>query len=352
VLLGTCTIDIEDRWFSPLWTQQLSDKPPLEIRPIYLPGVDMAQGYLEMIVEVHEGSENPVPAFTLTPPPVMEVELRCVTFGARKMVNKDVGGKNDLFFKISLIGLDRTQTRFSESQETDTHWFATDGRGSFNFRNIFRFEIPVARAALRISAFDRDIFSANDAIGEVTIPLSSMCRQLMRAVDTSPDNEMATEATVELKSSFADTFSSFSLFDGATEGKWFKLFHPSKPHECQGEVEIMLSLLPVRKAESRPVGKGREAPNRDPELREPVRARLSLMDPLGSLSLILGPEMLRKLFIVGCCLLFVGIFAALSVFVVNDVVGAYIQIAIQKQAKAFGLVEEDAAPTPAPVPIG
>ena len=69
------------------------------------------------------------------------------------------------------------------------------------------------------------------------------------------------------------------------------------------------------------------------------------MDPLGSLSLILGPELLRKLFIVGCCLLFVGIFAALSVFVVNDVVGAYIQIAIQKQAKAFGLVEEDAAPT-------
>ena len=60
--------------------------------------------------------------------------------------------KNDLFFKITLIGLDRTQTRFSESQETDTHWFATDGRGSFNFRNIFKFELPISRAALRIAA--------------------------------------------------------------------------------------------------------------------------------------------------------------------------------------------------------
>ena len=61
------------------------------------------------------------------------------------------------------------------------------------------------------------------------------------------------------------------------------------------------------------------------------------MDPLGSLSLILGPEMLRKILIVGCCLLFVGMFAALSVFIVNDFIGAYVQIAVQKQAKAFGL---------------
>ena len=99
----------------------------------------------------------------------------------------------------------------------------------------------------------------------------------------------------------------------------------------------MLSLMTQRKADARPVGKGRDAPNRDPELREPVRARLSLMDPLGSLSLILGPEMLRKILIVGCCLLFVGMFAALSVFIVNDFIGAYVQIAVQKQAKAFGL---------------
>ena len=350
ILLGTCTFDVEDRWFSPLWSQQLSGTPPLEVRPIYLPGVDMAQGFLELIVEVSEGHDNPTPSFVLTPPPVMEVELRCVTFGARKMVNKDVGGKNDLFFKLSLIGLDRTQTRFSESQETDTHWFATDGRGSFNFRNIFRFELPVTRAALRVSAYDRDLFSANDAIGEVTIPLSSLCRQVMKAVELSPDNELAAEATVEIKTSFAETFQSFSIFDGATQGKWFKLFHPSKPSECQGEVEVMLSLLPVRKAEARPVGKGREAPNRDPELREPVRARLSLLDPLGSLSLILGPEMLRKIFIVGCCLLFVGIFGALSVFVINDVVGAYIQIAIQKQAAAFGMGGD--GPKMGPVPIG
>ena len=350
-LLGTCTVDIEDRFFSPIWLQNLSETPPLEVRPILLPGSDTPQGHLEMIVEIHEGHDNPPQAFPLQAPPVMEVELRCVTFGARKIVNKDVGGKNDLFFKITLIGLDRTQTRFSESQETDTHWFATDGRGSFNFRNIFKFELPISRAALRIAAYDRDLFSANDAIGEVTVPLTGMCRQLMRAVDNSPDGEMANEAVIEFKSNFADSLSTFNLFDGAAEGKWLKLYHPSKPADCQGEVEVMLSLMTQRKADARPVGKGRDAPNRDPELREPVRARLSLMDPLGSLSLILGPEMLRKILIVGCCLLFVGMFAALSVFIVNDFIGAYVQIAVQKQAKAFGL-DAGAGPTPAPTPIG
>ena len=351
ILLGTCSIDIEDRFFSPLWMQNLSETPPLEVRPILLPDSDTPQGFLEMFVEIHEGHDAPPPAFPLQPPPVMEVELRCVTFGARKVVNKDVGGKNDLFFKITLVGLDRTQTRFTQAQETDTHWFATDGRGSFNFRNIFRFELPIARGALRISAFDRDLFSANDAIGEVTIPLTGMCRQLMRAVDNSPDGELATEATVEFKSSFADSLSTFNIFDGAAEGRWLKLYHPSKPNECQGEVEIMLSLMPVRKAEVRPVGAGREAPNRDPELREPVRARLSLMDPLGSLSLILGPEMLRKILIVGCCLLFVGMFAGLSVFIINDFVGAYVTIAVNQQAKKFGL-DTGGSPPVGPPPIG
>ena len=355
VLIGTCSIDIEDRFFSPVWSRNLREKPPLEIRPIFHPNSSSPQGYLEMFVEIFESAQGVPEPFALAPPPVMDAELRCVVFNARKMQNKDVGGKNDLFFKLTLVGLDRTQTRFSESQETDTHWFATDGRGSFNFRNLFKLELPVSRAALRISAYDRDLFSSNDAIGEATIPLTGMCRQLMRAVDLSPDGEMANEALIEFKSSLQDSFNNFSLssslFDGASEGKWLKLYHPSKPLDCQGEVEVMLALLPQRKADARPVGRGRDAPNRDPELREPVRARLSLMDPLGSLSLIMGPEMVRKVLIVGCCLMFVAMIGGLAVFIINDFVGAYVQIAVQQQAKKFGR-SGGGAPSMGPVPIG
>merc|ERR1711981_922511 len=54
--------------------------------------------------------------------------------------------------------------------------------------------------------------------------------------------------------------------DGAQQGLWYPVYHPSQPGVPQGEVEIMLTLLPKKQAEERPVGKGREAPNRDPEL--------------------------------------------------------------------------------------
>jgi hypothetical protein len=33
--------------------------------------------------------------------------------------------------------------RFGQLQETDTHYFATDNKGSFNYRLIYRFTLPV-----------------------------------------------------------------------------------------------------------------------------------------------------------------------------------------------------------------
>jgi len=78
---------------------------------------------------------------------------------------------------------------------------------------------------------------------------------------------------------------------------------------------------------------------------------LSFMDPLGSLSLILGPELLRKILIVGCCLLFVGVGAAMAVFIINDFIGAYIQMAIQTQSAAFGM-DTGGQKSLGPVPVG
>jgi hypothetical protein len=67
-------------------------------------------------------------------------------------------------------------------------------------------------------------------------------------------------------------------------------------------MEVMIQLLPVKKAEQRPVGKAREQPNRDPELRAPVRQTLNPFDPLGSLAILMGPDLLRKvLIVVGLC---------------------------------------------------
>ena len=335
-LIGETTIDLEDRWFSAAWNADFAKTPPLELRALTAPGATGNQGNLEVWVEMFEaGDEAPKP-LPIASPPIIECELRVIVFKARNVVNKDMGGQNDLFFKVGLVGVDHKQTRFGSTQTTDTHYFATDGKGSFNYRLLYRFTIPVTKAKLRLAAYDRDVIGANDNIGEAVVPLTGLCRDLMRAIDLSPEGELGENAYAEISKKdqpetgkgFGSKFGSF--MDGETVGLWVPLYHPSKNEQMQGEVEIMVQLMPLRKAEQKPVGKGREQPNRDPVLAPPVRVHLNPFDPIGSLAIIMGPDMLRKVLIVGFCLLCLFLGASLAVFIVNDVLAAYINIAISQ----------------------
>ena len=141
-LIGCNTVDLEDRWFSAQWQMEFSKMPPLEVRRLTSQTAIGTQGLLELWVEMYEANDTVPKPLTISPPPVVDIEMRVVVFKARNMVNKDVGGQNDLFFKISLVGIDHKQTRFGEMQETDTHYFAIDGKGSFNYRLIYRFTPP------------------------------------------------------------------------------------------------------------------------------------------------------------------------------------------------------------------
>ena len=335
-LIGTTTIDLEDRWFSAAWNAEFARRPPLELRALTAPDATGNQGNLEVWVEMFEaGDEAPKPT-PIASPPVIECELRVIVFKARNIVNKDVGGQNDLFFKVGLVGVDHKQTRFGSTQTTDTHYFATDGKGSFNYRLLYRFTIPVTKAKLRLAAYDRDVIGANDNIGEAVVPLTGLCRDLMRAIDLSPEGELGENAYAEIsKKDQPDAGDGFggklgSFMDGETVGLWVPLYHPSKNEQMQGEVEVMVQLMPVRKAEQKPVGKGREQPNRDPVLDPPVRVHLNPFDPIGSLAIIMGPHMLRKVLIVGFCLLCLFLGCSLAVFIVNDVLAAYINIAVSQ----------------------
>ena len=340
-MIGCNVIDLEDRWFSAAWNGEFAKMPPLELRQLRHPDATGNQGNLEVWVEMYEAGEEVPKPMPIAAPPVIEVEMRVVVFKARNVVNKDMGGQNDLFFKVGLVGVDHKQTRFGSTQSTDTHYFATDGKGSFNYRLVYRFTIPVMKAKLRISAFDRDVIGSNDNIGEAVVPLTGLCKDLMRAIDLSPEGELSENAVAEIskkdqpeEKGFGSRFGSF--MDGATEGLWVPMYHPSKNEQLQGEVEIMVTLLPVRKAEQKPVGKGREQPNRDPVLQPPVRVTLNPFDPIGSLAIIMGPDMLRKVLIVGFCLLCLFLGASLAVFIVNDVLSAYINIAIAQATGQAG----------------
>ena len=148
-MIGATTIDLEEHWFSAAWNADFAKTPPLELRALTAPGATGNQGNLEVWVEMFEaGDEAPKP-LPITSPAIVECELRVIVFKARNVVNKDMGGQNDLFFKVGLVGVDHKQTRFGSTQTTDTHYFATDGKGSFNYRLLYRFTIPVTKAKLR-----------------------------------------------------------------------------------------------------------------------------------------------------------------------------------------------------------
>ena len=126
------------------------------------------------------------------------------------------------------------------------------------------------------------------------------------------------------------------ILDAAAEGHWIPLYHPSKDDSKQGECEISLTLLPVRRADQRPVGKARDQPNRDPELPAAIRARLNPFDPIGSLIIIMGPNMARNIILALCILACLFVCGSLAVFIINDVLSAYINIAIQQATGQMG----------------
>ena len=76
----------------------------------------------------------------------------------------DVEGCSDVFIRGFFDSKE-------EDKETDTHFRCQDGKASFNYRFIFKVPIPRSDYNLNIQAYDRDLFSSNDIIGEGKIDL-------------------------------------------------------------------------------------------------------------------------------------------------------------------------------------
>ena len=58
--------------------------------------------------------------------------------------------------------------------DTDTHWRNSDGTCSWNWRMLFKRNADDAEKKLTVQAFDRDLFSGNDLIGEGEIDLEQI----------------------------------------------------------------------------------------------------------------------------------------------------------------------------------
>ncbi|CAM9280641.1 unnamed protein product [Ectocarpus sp. 8 AP-2014] len=146
------------------------------------------------------GDAKGFPPADVALPPDVEFEVRLVIWKCKDVVAMDfASGLNDLFVKSWLEGCDPL--------ETDTHWRAKGGKGSFNWRMKFRVMLgPRARSSkfpyLTLQMWDKDLLW-NDCIAEGMLDLGKHFRRAYKKKNEvlklfeSQQTERAKEAIVK-----------------------------------------------------------------------------------------------------------------------------------------------------------
>ena len=195
-VIGKTVIDLEDRWFDNRW-QKIGnecrieegenpadlrwDAKHIERRSIYVPSSNTAQGVVECWVDILTPSEAGVfDPDDVALPPRQIFEMRMVIWKCKDVPPADTfGGQNmtDMYVKCWPEGC--------KGKETDTHWRAKKGKGSFNWRFIFDVELGHNTRAMKFphlhfQLWDRDILKWNDCLAEGAIDMGMYYRKAFK----------------------------------------------------------------------------------------------------------------------------------------------------------------------------
>eukprot|EP00079_Xenopus_tropicalis_P023312 XP_012815625.1 PREDICTED: LOW QUALITY PROTEIN: myoferlin-like [Xenopus tropicalis] len=216
---------------------------------------------------------------------------------------KDNNGLCDPYIKLSLnknVVADRDiyiylyfQTRLwllgkeDDKQRTDVHFRSLDGEGNFNWRFVFPFDYLQTEQQCIVSKkehlwsldatetklppklilqiWDNDKFSRDDYLGFVELDLNNV---IMPA--TKPE-----KCSLKLMDKSTETVSLFKK--KCIKGWWPCYAENDENYVLTGKVELTLEILTEKEAEERPAGKGRDPPNTNPTLIEPIRPETSFL---------------------------------------------------------------------------
>jgi hypothetical protein len=339
-LIGSTTLDLEDRVFSDYWSRSLSDRPPIEWRSLHSPLSKREQGRLSMFVDIiREEQIKQHPPFDISLPPEQKWELRVIVWkGKRLPLDVDYSGLADWYVSC----------RFGEEKKqlSDTHFRAKDGRASWNWR--FKFPVTLRQAMkyqrLTLQIWDKDL-SSDDCGGEAVLDLTSpwfrrmFARKRPRPTYWMPFDEEGSKrvpkqfrirsnkqmfsslgASDSLYSAMEELLSKESLLNAEVDEElesakfWLPLHRPRKERQSvsdgRGEPPLLLmsvQLVPVQDVEKLPAGFGRSAPNSNPTLPKPTGRLKFSWNPCRMMYDLLGRKLCMRLNGVLCCALCVVI---------------------------------------------
>ena len=306
-LLGETCIDLEDRIFSTTWqnlgaTHETSTRlrpKPVERRALHLPTSRASFGTLNCWLDILTPVEAQMyPRVNIALPAPLKFELRVVIWKARTVVSLDaLTDQNDLFVKAWCESTDGAQKK----QETDTHWRAKRGKGSFNWR--MKFPLTLGRETremkfpyFHVQLWDQDLVKWNDAIGEAMINChgafheamttnervqvfkSQGRRQASGGKNHPPEDENKHQASLEKEQRKTQELQKIQEWTGIFDhvdplnSKWIKLerLNPqTQKQDLMGEICLSMEIIPGSVAEKSPVGQGRSEPISQPFLPPP-----------------------------------------------------------------------------------
>ncbi|ORM41731.1 Myoferlin [Babesia sp. Xinjiang] len=233
-VIGTTFVDCEDRFLNQKMYQLMQeDIVPIELRTLKNEDSTVSHGTLRCWIEMMDlATAQTKPIRTIGGMEQSDYELRVVIWDVR-------GVPLDGNSALSLFVRGTFQVADGEDlvEDTDTHYNSRDGTAVFNWRFKYPIRIPSDFSFLKLQIHTCNLLGVSDLVGECEIDLRN-------------------------------DYSKIRKRSGPYHCKkfWVDCLHPSHENQSRGQIGIEFSVLTESEAKLFAVGKGRDAPNKDPFL--------------------------------------------------------------------------------------